>query len=102
MGRGSADDVAAVAARARVAAEALGREGVDVRHLQTAFLPGDEVCLHLFEAASAADVAETLGRAALPADRIVEARAAAQDDRRASIPAASSAAKAHHQGGDPR
>jgi len=75
MGRAAAEDVAAIAARARGAAEALHREGVPVRHVQTAFLPEDEVCLHLFEGASAADVERTLRRAALAVDRIVEARA---------------------------
>jgi len=100
MWRGAAGDVAAIAARVRGAAEALAREGVSVRHLQTAFLPDDEVCLHLFEGPSAADVAETLRRAALAADRIVEARADAAEDGRHRRRRASGAQDHHDSGGD--
>ena len=60
------------ARRAQLAAEALAEEGVRVRHVRTSFLPDDEVCLHVFEAPSAEAVCETMRRAALAVDRIVE------------------------------
>lgn len=60
------------ASRARRAAEALAAEGTPIRHLRTTFVPQDEMCLHLFEAASARVVEEAMQRAALAADRIVE------------------------------
>jgi Nickel responsive protein SCO4226-like len=66
-------EVREAAARARLAAEALALEGWRVRHLHTTFVPEDEVCLHVFEAASAEAVNEAMRRAALAADRIVEA-----------------------------
>jgi Nickel responsive protein SCO4226-like len=61
------------ASRARVAAEELASEGWRVRHLHTTFVPEDEMCLHVFEASSIDAVNEAMRRAALAADRIVEA-----------------------------
>jgi Nickel responsive protein SCO4226-like len=62
------------ASRARVAAEELASEGWwHVRHLHTTFVPEDEMCLHVFEASSIEAVNEAMRRAALAADRIVEA-----------------------------
>jgi hypothetical protein len=55
--------------RALLAAEL----GVGVRDVRTAFLPGDETVLHVFEAASAEAVARAARRAALEYERIVEA-----------------------------
>jgi hypothetical protein len=66
-------EVPEAADRARLAAEALSLEGWRVRHLHTTFVPEDELCLHVFEAASAEAVNEAMRRAALAADRIVEA-----------------------------
>jgi hypothetical protein len=62
---GAVDDQRHRAARA-------ARAGSGIRYVRTTFVPGDQVVLHLFEAASA----EALGRAvaivALGCDRIVE------------------------------
>lgn len=62
--------------RARLAAEELSREGTPIRYLHSLFVPADETCFHLFEARSAAAVAEASTRAALEAHRIVRATAA--------------------------
>ena len=97
--RAAADDVAAIAERVRGAAESLGREGVPVRYVQTAFLPEDEVCLHLFESRAAADVAETLRRAALAVDRIVQARPGGPGGR-ATVSPPSSERTTNDRGGD--
>ena len=71
----SRTDVAGVergAERARLAAEQLTRAGTRVRYLRSIFVPQDETCLVLFEAASADAVRATARRAALPFDRVVE------------------------------
>jgi hypothetical protein len=67
------------AGRARRAAEALSAEGRHVRYLRTTFVPTDEMCLHVFEAASAHVVEEAMRRAALATDRIVEAVETSQE-----------------------
>jgi hypothetical protein len=58
--------------RARLPAEQLTRAGTHVRYLRSIFVPQDETCLVLFEAASADAVRATARRAALPFDRVVE------------------------------
>lgn len=57
-------------ARVRVAAVQLTREGRQIRFLRTIFVPEDETCFYLFEAASAGAVREVGIRAALPFDRV--------------------------------
>src|SRR5258708_1497191 len=59
--------------RAREASELLAQEGTEVRYLETTLDPTDEVCLVLFEARSAEQVAQLIERAALPYTHIVEA-----------------------------
>ena len=59
--------------RARLAAEALSREGTPVRYLRSIFVPEDETCLYLYEAASADTVRIAAERAALPFERVAEA-----------------------------
>lgn len=59
--------------RAAGVAEQLSDEGVPVRYVRTTFLPDDETCFHLFEAATTAAVAEVCRRAALGRVRIVTA-----------------------------
>lgn len=59
--------------RARSAAEELSREGVPIRYVRTTFLPDDETCFHLFEAASAEIVVEAVSRAGLGRARVVPA-----------------------------
>jgi hypothetical protein len=67
------------ARRARLAAEQLTRAGTPVRYLRSLFLPLDETCLLLYEAASADAVRTAAQRAALPFDRVTEV---ASDPRR--------------------
>ena len=62
--RGAADRLAD-------SALALTGEGTPVRYLDTIFLPGDETCLHVFEAPCEADVRAVTERAAVEADRVV-------------------------------
>lgn len=66
-----ADEVRAGGLRARIAAEQLAAEGVPLRYVRTMYLPQDETCFHVFEAATSTDVEEVSRRAALGATRIV-------------------------------
>ena len=59
--------------RARNAAEELTREGTPVRYVRSIFLPEDETCFFICEAASADTVREAARRAALPFERVAEA-----------------------------
>lgn len=68
-----AHDVRAAGRRARSAARQLTREGESVRYVRTTFVPGDETCFHVFEAASEESVAEACRRAGLGLPRIVPA-----------------------------
>ena len=61
------------AERARLGAEELTREGKPVRYLRSIFVPEDETCFFLFEAASADSVREAATRAALPFERVAGA-----------------------------
>lgn len=73
-----------VTSQARLAAEALSTEGIPIRHVRTTYLAEDETCFHLFEANSAADVAEAARRAGLTNVRItraIEAAAASTPDQ---------------------
>jgi hypothetical protein len=70
------DDSAAAArgaARARLAGEELTLEGTPVRYLRSIYVPEDETCFYLYEAASVADVRAAARRAGLPIDHICEA-----------------------------
>jgi hypothetical protein len=58
---------------ARAAADALVREGTPVRYVRMTFLPDDETCFHLFEAASEEAVGEACRRAGIASGRIVPA-----------------------------
>lgn len=58
---------------ARLAAEELTREGTPVRYVRSIFVPEDETCFFLYEAASADAVRAAAQRADLPFDRIAEA-----------------------------
>jgi hypothetical protein len=60
------------AARTRLAAEQMTREGTPVRYLRSIFVPDDETCFFLCEAASVEAVRETARRAALSFERIAE------------------------------
>ena len=66
------DGLEAQVDRARAAAEAYAAEGVRVRYLSSLFMPGDELCLHLFEGPSSDAVEATAARAGLDPIRVVE------------------------------
>ncbi len=55
------------------AAEDLSREGTRIRYVQSIFVPDEETCFFIYEAASADDVREAATRAALPFERVTEA-----------------------------
>ena len=71
--RSRAGELAALVGRLRRATETLTAEGAAVRHLRSTFVPGDELCLHLFEAESAATVGEASRRADIEPARVVQA-----------------------------
>jgi hypothetical protein len=73
VARADAAAVEGAAERARAAAEQLTREGTPVRYLRPIYIPEDETCFHLYEAASAEVVREATRRAALPFERITAA-----------------------------
>lgn len=57
---------------ARTASAQLSRQGTPVRFVRSIFVPEDETCFHLYEAASAESVREAARRAALPFERVTE------------------------------
>ena len=59
--------------RARHGAEQLAEEGVRVRYVRSLFVPEDETCFFVYEAASADAVAAACRRARLEFERVVEA-----------------------------
>ena len=59
--------------RVRIAAAELTREGTPVRWVRSIFVPEDETCFVLCEAASLDAVRQTADRAALTFERIAEA-----------------------------
>ena len=68
-----ADEIRITARRARAIAKALSRGGTPVRYVRTTFLPEDETCFHVFEAASEDAVGEVCRRAGIGSARIVPA-----------------------------
>jgi hypothetical protein len=70
---GGREVLADAAARARLAAEQLTREGTPVRHVRSIFLPGEETCFCLYESASVDAVEAASRRSELPFERVVEA-----------------------------
>lgn len=71
--RSRAREARAAGRDARTAAEELVREGTPVRYVRTTFLPDDETCFHVFEAASQEAVGEACRRAGIGSGRIVPA-----------------------------
>jgi Protein of unknown function (DUF4242) len=67
------DSLSAVADRLTAGARQVSPDGTSVRYLDTIFLPGDETCLHLFEADSEANVRAAARQAGVEVDRIVRA-----------------------------
>ena len=70
--RSRAGELQGMVDRLRRAAQSLAAEGVQVRHLRSTFVPGDELCLHLLEAGSAARVSEASRRAEIEPARVVQ------------------------------
>jgi hypothetical protein len=64
-------DARAAGQRARAAAWQLSRKGEPVRYIRTTFLPGDETCFHIFDAACEDAVAEACRLGLLGTPRIV-------------------------------
>jgi hypothetical protein len=75
--RGTADRLAACA-------HELTGEGTTVRYLDTIFLPTDETCLHVLDAASEADVRTVARRAGIDIDRVVLAEQVERRDTSSS------------------
>jgi hypothetical protein len=71
--QGRSEELEAAVDRARRAAVALSARGSRVRYLRSALVSVDELCLHLFEADSAALVCEAIELAGITAERIAEA-----------------------------
>jgi len=67
---------------ARSATVELTREGRPVRYVRSIFVPEDETCFFLYEAATAEDVEEAARRASLPVDHAAVA-VAGQDGEEA-------------------
>lgn len=59
--------------KAERAAAELARGGADIRYVRSVFVPGDEMCLLLFEADSEQTVALVGATAGLSFDRVVAA-----------------------------
>jgi hypothetical protein len=68
-----ADAAAATAARARAAADELAGQGAPVRYLRMLYVPDDETCFLLYEAASAELAGEASQRAQIAYERVLEA-----------------------------
>jgi hypothetical protein len=59
--------------RARSAAKELAQQGIAVRFVRSIFVPADEICFYVFEAASADAVSAACEHAALRFERVIEA-----------------------------
>ena len=84
--RSRSGDLNAMVGRLRRATEGLTAEGARVRHLRSAFVPDDELCLHLLEAESAAMAGEASRRAAIEPARVVRALSVAPSDAPGGAP----------------
>lgn len=65
--------IAEVEARARRAADDLAKAGVEIQYVRAVFVPEDELCLHLLDAASVDAASDLARRAGISPDRIVKA-----------------------------
>ena len=72
VSRTDPDAVGRDAERARTASAQLTREGTPVRFLRSIFVPDDETCFFLFEAAGVDDVREAARRAELSFEHVAE------------------------------
>lgn len=67
-----ADGLEEEAARIREAADGAGPDSIAVRYLSSILMPGDELCLHLFEGPSHEAVRGAAVRAGLDPLRVIE------------------------------
>jgi hypothetical protein len=67
-------EIAEVESRARRAAAHFAEAGAEVQYLRAIFVPEDELCLHLVDAASVEAASDVVRRAGISPDRIVEAK----------------------------
>jgi hypothetical protein len=65
-------ELAELTDRARDAAEAATREGIEVRHVRSFLAPQDDMCFHVFEALSADAVTRASELGNLDHERITE------------------------------
>jgi hypothetical protein len=73
LARPRASDLPAHERRARSAAKELAQQGIAVRFVRSIFVPADEICFYVFEAASADAVRAACQNAALRFERVIEA-----------------------------
>lgn len=67
------EQLPAAAAAAKRTAQEMAAEGSAIRYVRSTWIPADEQCYCLFEAASAEIVEELQGRAQLPYDAVHDA-----------------------------
>lgn len=72
MSRADCDALAVEATRARAAAEQQSRNGTPVRYLRSLFIPEEEICFQLYEAACADAVRDAARLAALRYEKLLE------------------------------
>jgi hypothetical protein len=72
VSRTAAGAVERGAARARLGAEKLTRHGTPVGYLRSIFVPEDETCFFVYEAASADNVRQAARLAGLPFERVAQ------------------------------
>lgn len=82
LARPRASELPALERRARSAARGLARQGIAVRFVRSIFVPADEICFYVFEAASAGAVRAACERAALRFERVIEAVDSRQEEER--------------------
>ena len=68
----TSDQLPGAAAKAKAATAALTQEGTPVRYLRSMFMPTEQKCFCMFEAASPTAVKEAQERAGLPFTRILK------------------------------
>jgi hypothetical protein len=73
LARGEAGERATRERRARSAAEELTKDGASVRFERSIYVPEDEICFFVFDAASGREAAMLAQRARLDPIRVVEA-----------------------------
>ena len=74
------EQLAAAAGAAKKTTAEMARAGTPVRYLRSTFVPGENKCYCLFEGPDEKAVCEANDRAALPYDRVVEAKLLASED----------------------